>query len=83
MGEEFVDVARLFASSGFLFVYSGLLILLTAIAVVRNHISITEEAKVSRDIVKLVEAAQSLDADGKVAQLLLLNELHRRAHSDP
>jgi hypothetical protein len=74
MGEAFVDIARLFASSSFLFVYSGLLILLTVIAIVRNHISITSEDKVSRDIVKLVDAAHSLDASGKVAQLLLLNE---------
>ena len=69
-----MDIARLFASSGFLFVYSGLLILLTAVAIVRNHFSIISEAKVSRDIVKLVDAAHFLDARGKVAQLLLLNE---------
>jgi hypothetical protein len=69
-----VDIARLFASSSFLFVYSGLLILLTAAAIVRNHLSIRAEDKVSRDIVKLVDAAQSRDAAGKVAQLLLLNE---------
>jgi hypothetical protein len=74
MGEPFVDIARLFASSSFLYVYSGLLIALTVIAIVRNHLSITSETKVSRDIIKLVEAAQSLDAHGKVAQLLLLNE---------
>ena len=69
-----MDVARLFASSSFLYIYSGLLILLTIIAIVRNHISITAEAKVSREIIKLVDAAHSLDASGKVAQLLLLNE---------
>lgn len=69
-----MDIARLFASSSFLFVYSGLLVLLTAIAIVRNHIAITSEDKVSRDIIKLVDAAHSLDASGKVAQLLLLNE---------
>jgi hypothetical protein len=69
-----VDIARLFASSWFLFVYSGLLVLLTTIAIVRNHIAIIAEGKVSRDIVKLVDAAHSLDASGKVAQLLLLNE---------
>ncbi len=50
------------------------MVLLTVAAIVRNHISITSEAKVSRDIIKLVDAAQSLDASGKVAQLLLLNE---------
>ncbi len=69
-----MDVAKLFASSSFLFVYSGLLVLLTAIAIVRNQISINSETKVSRAIVKLVDAARSLDASGKVAQLLLLNE---------
>ena len=69
-----MDIARIFASSSFLFVYSGLLIVLTAVAIVRNHIAITSGDKVSRDIVKLVEAAQSRDASGKVAQLLLLNE---------
>jgi hypothetical protein len=74
MGEPFVDIARLFASSSFLYVYSGLLIALTVIAIVRNHLSITSETKVSREIVKLVEAAHPLDASGKVAQLLLLNE---------
>src|ERR1700753_4459346 len=74
MGEAFVDIARLFASSGFLFVYSGLLILLTAVAIVRNQISINAEARASRDIIKLVDAAHALDAAGKVAQLVLLNE---------
>jgi hypothetical protein len=74
MGEAFVDIAKIFASSSFLFVYSGLLVLLTFVAIVRNQISITSEAKVSRDIIKLVDAAHSLDASGKVAQLLLLNE---------
>lgn len=74
MGEAFVDIARLFASSGFLFVYSGLLILLTAVAIVRNHLEITAETKVSGDITRLVDAAHSRDLAGKVAQLLLLNE---------
>ena len=50
MGEAFVDIARLFASSSFLYVYSGLLILLTAVAIVRNHISITAEAQVAGGI---------------------------------
>jgi hypothetical protein len=69
-----VDIAEFFASSSFLFVYSGLLISLTVIAIVRNHISIASETRVSRDIIKLVDTAHSLDANGKVAQLLLLNE---------
>ena len=69
-----MDIARLFASSSFLYVYSGLLVLLTSTAVIRNHLSIISEARASRDIAKLVDAAQSLDASGKVAQLVLLNE---------
>jgi len=69
-----VDIAEFFASSSFLFVYSGLLVSLTVIAIVRNHLSIASETKVARDIVKLVETANSLDVNGKVAQLLLLNE---------
>ena len=74
MGESFVDISRIFASSSFLFVYSGILVLITVTAIVRNHISIISETKLSRDIIKLVDAAHSLDALGKVAQLLLLNE---------
>jgi hypothetical protein len=74
MGEIFVDIARLFASSSFLFVYSGLLISITIVAIVRNHLSIISEAKASSEIIKLVDAAHSPDAHGKVAQLLLLNE---------
>ncbi|HLZ73458.1 hypothetical protein [Phenylobacterium sp.] len=69
-----MDIARLFASSGFLFVYSGLLIFLTVVAIVRNQISINAEAEASRGIIKLVDAAHHLDGSGKVAQLLLLNE---------
>jgi hypothetical protein len=69
-----VEIAEFFASSSFLFVYSGLLISLTVIAIVRNHLSITSETKVSRDIIKLVDTAHSVDASGKIAQLLLLNE---------
>jgi hypothetical protein len=69
-----VDIARLFASSSFLYVYSGLLILLTIVGIVRNQISIISEAKASREIIKVVDAAHSRDASGKVAQLLLLNE---------
>ena len=48
--------------------------MLTAVAIVRNHLSILAETKVSREIIKLVDAAPSRDASGKVAQLLLLNE---------
>jgi hypothetical protein len=69
-----VDIARLFASSSFLFVYSGLLVLLTVVGIVRNQLSIAAEAKVSREIARQVDAAHALDASGKVAQLLLLNE---------
>lgn len=69
-----MDIAEFFASSSFLFVYSGLLVSLTVIAIVRNHLSIASETKVARDIITLVETASSLDAKGKVAQLLLLNE---------
>ncbi len=69
-----MDIASLFSSSSFLFVYSGLLVLLTVGGIVRNQISIAAEAKVSREIAKVVDAAHGLDASGKVAQLLLLNE---------
>jgi hypothetical protein len=69
-----VDIAEFFASSSFLFVYSGLLISLTVLAIVRNHISIASETNVADEIIKLVETANSLDAKGKVGQLLLLNE---------
>ncbi|MGZ6015731.1 MAG: hypothetical protein ACXWKO_11540 [Phenylobacterium sp.] len=69
-----MDIARLFASSSFLFVYSGLLIFLTAAAIVRNQISINAEAKAARDIARLVDAAHHLDTAGMVGQLLLLNE---------
>jgi hypothetical protein len=70
----FVGIAELFASSAFLFVYSGLLVALTVIAIVRNQISLASETKASRDIIKVVEATHGRDASGKVAQLLLLNE---------
>ncbi len=74
MREVFVGIAELFASKSFLFVYSGMLVLLTGIAIVRNQISISSEARVSREIGKVVEAAHGRDGSGKVAQLLLLNE---------
>jgi hypothetical protein len=69
-----VAIAELFASSGFLFFYSGLLILLTGAAIVRNHLSLTLEDKASRDIIKVVEAAHNRDDAGKIEQLLVLNE---------
>lgn len=62
--------AEFFASSTFLFVYSGILLALTAIAIIRNQISISAEAKASREIVAVVEAAHSKDP---VGQLVLLN----------
>ncbi|HEX5263587.1 MAG TPA: hypothetical protein VFW13_08670 [Phenylobacterium sp.] len=69
-----MDIAKLFASSSFLYVYSGILVLLTIAAILRNHISLNSEAEVSRGLAKLVDAAHSLDVSGKVAQLLALNE---------
>jgi hypothetical protein len=69
-----VGIAELFASSTFLFVYSGLLVLLTGIAIVRNHISLTAETKVAGEIIAVVEAAHTGDAASKVGQLLVLNE---------
>ena len=69
-----MGIAELFASSTFLLVYSGLLVVLTAAAIIRNQISISSEAKASRDLIKVVEATSGRDTDGAVAQLLLLNE---------
>lgn len=69
-----MGIAELFASSAFLFLYSGLLVVLTAVAIIRNQLSVAAEARVSREIIKVVEAAHSRDASGKVAQLLVLNE---------
>jgi hypothetical protein len=69
-----VGISQIFASSGFLFVYSGLLVLLTAAAIVRNQMSLVAEAKVARDIIGIVNAAPNRDAAGKVDQLLLLND---------
>lgn len=74
MGEIFVGIAKLFASESFLFVYSGFLIILTALAIVRNQISLNLETKSSRDITRVIETAHARDSAGKVAQLLLLNE---------
>lgn len=69
-----VSIAELFASSAFLFLYSGLLVLLTALAIVRNHRSLIAEARASRDLIAVVAAAHTRDAAGKVAQLLVLND---------
>jgi hypothetical protein len=69
----FVGISQIFASSTFLFVYSGLLVLLTAAAIVRNNLSLIAEAKVAREITDVVGAAYKRDAAGKVEQLVLLN----------
>jgi hypothetical protein len=70
----FVGISTIFASSTYLFVYSGLLVLLTAVAIVRNHLSLVAEARVTREIIDVVSAAHRRDAAGKIEQLLLLNE---------
>ena len=69
-----MGVASIFASSGYLFFYSGLLVLLTGAAIVRNHMSLVAEAKVAGDIIGIVGAAHARDASGKVEQLVLLND---------
>lgn len=69
-----MSISGVFASSAFLFVYSGLLVLLTAAAIVRNQLSLIAEARVSREIIGVVGAAHGRDAAGKVEQLLALNE---------
>ncbi len=51
-----------------------MLVLLTGVAIMRNHMSLIAEAKVTRDLVEVVNAAHTRDAAGKVAQLVLLNE---------
>ncbi len=75
IGEVFVGIAEIFASSAFLFFYSGMLVLLTGAAIVRNRLSLDMESRASRELVAVVEAAHTSDASGKVAQLLLLNEI--------
>jgi hypothetical protein len=67
-------MSQIFASSTFLFVYSGLLVLLTGAAVLRNHLLLIAEAKVTREIIDVVNGAHRRDAPGKVAQLVLLND---------
>ncbi|MBS0361761.1 MAG: hypothetical protein JSR98_10300 [Proteobacteria bacterium] len=69
-----MDLARVFASSWFLFFYSGLLVFLTAAALVRNHLSLIAEAKAARELVGIVGAAHGRDASGKVEQLVRLND---------
>jgi hypothetical protein len=69
-----VGVAEIFASGSFLFFYSGLLVLLTGAAISRNQMSLIAEAKVTREIIGIVNAAHTRDASGKVEQLVLLND---------
>lgn len=68
-------IAEIFASGWFLFFYSGLLILLTAVALVRNRMALIAEAKVADDIIAIVNAAHPRDAAGKVEQLVVLNDV--------
>lgn len=70
-----MGIAEVFASSGFLFLYSGLLVLLTGGAIVRNQLSLAAEAQAARELITAVNAAHGRDAQGKVAQLVLLNEV--------
>jgi hypothetical protein len=51
-----------------------MLVLLTGIAIIRNRILINSETKVSRELIKVIEGANTRDTSGKVAQLLVLNE---------
>ena len=74
LGGVFVDIARIFASSEFLVVYSGLLVVLTGLAIFRNQVELIEESKVSRQIIAVVDAAHGRDAAGKVEQLVILND---------
>jgi hypothetical protein len=69
-----VFIAELFASSWFLFVYSGLLVVLTAVAIVRNQTKLAAEAGVARDLIRTVAAAHTRDASGKIEQLVMLND---------
>lgn len=69
-----MGIAEIFASRLFLFSYSGLLVLLTGIAIVRNHVALRAEVGVARDIIGMVGAAHARDAQGKVAQLVALND---------
>lgn len=73
MGDVRVGIAELFASSGFLFLYSGLLVLLTGAAIARNQISLSAETRAGRELTGLVDAAKGRDTAGKVEQLLRLN----------
>ena len=69
-----MGLAEIFASSWFLFFYSGLLVLLTGGAIVRNHMSLFTEAKVAGEIVAMVSAAHRRDVSGKIEQLVVLND---------
>lgn len=73
-GELFLGISEIFASTAFLFVYSGLLVFLTVAAILRNQMSLTAEAKAAREIIDVVNAAHARDAAGKVSQLVLLND---------
>ncbi|HEY8572200.1 hypothetical protein [Phenylobacterium sp.] len=69
-----MGISEIFASTPFLFVYSGLLVLLTVAAIVRNNLSLIAEAKAAREIIDIVNAAPARDDAGKVSQLVLLND---------
>ncbi len=69
-----MGIAEVFASGAFLFFYSGVLVLLTGAAIVRNQISLASEARVAREITRAVDAAHTSDAPGKIAQLIWLNQ---------
>lgn len=68
-----MGIAELFASREFLFLYSGLLVLISAAAIARNQIQLASEARASRELIKVVNAAHGRDAFGKVEQLVALN----------
>src|ERR1051325_10500456 len=63
----FVGIAIVFASSWFLFVYSGVLVVLTAAAIARNQIELLAETRVAREVIALVNAAHGRDAAGKAS----------------
>lgn len=69
-----MDVAKIFASSEFLFVYTGLLVFLTGAAIFRNQMALIAESKIAREIIAVVGAAHTRDAPGKVEQLVVLND---------
>jgi hypothetical protein len=71
----FVAVVEMFASSEFLFAYSGLLVALTALAILRDQLSRSREAEASRQITDILERAHTGEQDAKIAQLILLGEM--------